>query len=85
MISPIDVWNFFSQCIDPIYLASMPKCHRLPGYLSCFSVERRACDLAYSLLLPFLTMSSALSYRWVDLRTERFIMQRQYYFVVLVP
>ena len=84
MVSPIDVWNFYYQYIDPVNFSSMPKCYHLTVSLSYFSVERRACNLAYYLILPFLAVSLAISYRWVDLRVEQFLLRRKHSFVVLL-
>ena len=85
MVSPLNVWNFYAQYIDPIDFASTNKCSHLSGSLSYFSIDRRACNLAYSFILPFSAVSLALSSRWVELRLEQFLLQGQYYFVVLLP
>ena len=70
MVSPLDVWNFYSQYIDPVDFASMPKCSHLPISLYYFSVERRACNLAYSFILPVSAVYLDLSSIWVDLRLD---------------
>ena len=64
------MWNFYSQYIDSVNFSSMPEWSHLPVSLSGFSVERRACNLAYSLILSFSAVSLAISSRWVDLTVE---------------
>ena len=84
MVSPLDIWNFYAHYIDPVDFSSMHKCSHLPRYLSYFCVDRRACNLAYSFILTFSTVSLTCSSRCVDLRVDQFILHRHYYFVALV-
>ena len=72
MVSNLDVCNFNSQYIDPVDFSSMPKCSYLPGFLSCFSVERRSCYISYSFTLPFSAVSLDPYYILVDLTVELF-------------